>query len=129
MGMSVGSIWTVSGLIVLHALIQIWLNKPDAAVAPQHDLGSGEFGNSERDRAFEAECQARHIAFEEERQARRERGRHHNPGARVIQTTHDAVTLEMPDWGPVQMNVEPKNDWEDTDLPPQTQWERLLAED
>lgn len=52
-----------------------------------------------------------------------------NPGARVIQTTHDAVTLEMPDWGPIKMDVELKGAWEKTDLPPQTQWERLLAED
>ena len=114
-------------------------------------------------------------AFEEERLARRERGRHHlnyrvdaimraavreetpatpsrpprgmlpeldaildrHPGARVVQTTHDEVTVEVqqlvpvqqPDWRPVKINVELKNEWEKIDLPPQTQWERLLAED
>lgn len=102
MGVPVGGISIVFCLMVLHGLVQIMLNE-----------------------TVEQEFEEAHLSHVDVLVARHERGIvsepevERNPGVRV----------EMPDWGLVKMDVELKNEWERVDLPSQTQWERLLAED
>ena len=150
----------VLGLFVLHGVCQyaLWCWEHRHSLTQEEEQASREWHESQVAR------REQDVAFEEERQARRERGLHHrndrvdqviraaaretnsrpprgefpdlaildaHPGARVVQTTHDEVTVEVqqPDWGPIEMNVELKGEWDKADLPPQTQWERLMSED